>query len=120
MIIAHSDKEHFVQSFRRVLYLQQILFYNIQDLTSLKVTPAKLKNCMLKVNAEIERSVRHASQMTDEKTWQAISEDLEDDRLHDLSMLLEIFSDVKNIGQVVDIITQNKHTWAVPENEAIK
>lgn len=98
----------FTQSIRRVLYLQQLLKYNIEDLKRLSVTPIVIKNNAHKMLNAINYSQSDMMCRSTSETWDAVRSDLNSDQLHDISLFLDTLADINNIEEIRLVIEEHK------------
>ena len=114
MKIKPNEIKHFTTNLRRVLYLMQVLGYEMQSLKSQKVTPHFMKDGVTRVGNAVGKMLSDCMYQADAATWDAVKSDLTSEQLHDISRLLEWSAGVKNIGTVVDALMEIK-----PEPEAL-
>jgi hypothetical protein len=98
----------FTQSFRRVLYLQTLLKYNIEDLKRLSVTPSVIKDNAHRLLNAINYSQSDMMCRTTPANWDAVRSDLNSDQLHDISLFLDTIADIKNIEDIRQVIEEHK------------
>lgn len=94
----------FTLDLRRVLYLMQILKYNLVSLKKDSVTPGFIKaNCASTIDA-IESFKYNLN--TNPSMSALIEEDLGKDQLHDIANLLDLVSNLKDVDQINKVIVE--------------
>ena len=101
-------QKQFVQDLRRVLYLMQILKYNLEWLKMGDICPPLVKNGANGVFNSINHLMTNMRHVSSHQTWAAVQTDLNRDEVHDISLLLETVAGVKNVAEIVEIINNCK------------
>jgi hypothetical protein len=97
----------FAKTLRRVLYLFQILEYNLDDLKTNSNSSPTINNEVRLFNYRI-KALKSEIKYKVGDNWKHVNQELNSDRLHDISLLLERISNVDNISEITEIINQNK------------
>jgi hypothetical protein len=102
--------KHFTTDLRRLLYMNEITLFTLQSMKGNAVTPQWLKvainnqiNCIKNLKAELSR---RGSQ----ESWDAIYEDITDDRMHDIALHMDFIAPVRNIAQITSILQEHATT----------
>lgn len=94
---------------RRVLYFAQLYSYALEWLmqseagisSGMKTNAGNIRNAMKRFSDSVRL-------MGTPEHWEAINQDLNNDRLHDIALLLEEVANVQNVDEIVEIIHSTK------------
>ena len=99
----------YISDLRRTLYLMQLLRQSITDLNSQSVSPTLLKVNGKNIVNSINRFISDCQLKTNPETFAAVMTDLNSEQLKDMSLLIDTMSDVKNVGEITEILQQHKN-----------
>lgn len=94
----------FTQDLRRVLYMAQIFRYNLEWLKMGDLCPSFMKVDINNITNSINRLFADMMCKASRQTWEQVRCDLSREQLHDISLLLETVSNVKNVAEITEII----------------
>jgi Xaa-Pro aminopeptidase len=100
MITKEVEVKEFAKSLRNILYLAQILKYNIEWFKGLRVTPPNVKDAANRMLNGIKYFEGDCMTRGSRETWDAVKSDLSNDNLNEISLLLDTVSHIKNIEEV--------------------
>lgn len=103
-----QDIDRFALELKRVLYVSQMLSTYSEWLQMDKVTPSWLKTDIQNLRNSIRRMLADIQQTSTPEQWELIRADLDSDQLADLSELIDVCSNVKNISAITEIIKESK------------
>ena len=98
--------KHFTADIQRILYVQQLLQYSLESIKDNPICPAFIK---MDANNILSSMKRLKSDMSDKgkgASWQAITEDVSSDRIHDISLLLDTVRYITNINDIITTIQE--------------
>jgi len=99
--------KHFTSDVQRILYLSQMLRYNLIAIKENPLCPSFVK---VDANNILNAMGRLKSDMADRgtgKNWELISADVAGDKIHSLCELLDLLKNAQNLDTVVEVIKSN-------------
>jgi hypothetical protein len=106
--MTQQEIKYFTDSLRRTLYISKILLYEADTLKTCKNTPKKIKGGCKSVENAIHFLLAESMCEVTSKTWDSVRQELSRDELHDISQLLELMADVKNVAEITEILRELK------------
>lgn len=112
-----KQAKHFAQFLRRTLILMRLMKYNMDHIRHESYLPGEYKQrCAGFVNS-INMFLGFQKSKAKTATWNEINADLEHDRLHDISLLIDEVADIKDITPIIEAIREGKKNYIVEKNK---
>lgn len=105
--MASIQQKTFTDALRRVLYLSQILQYNLDSLKDTALCMPYLKEDANRVKNSI-RNMFGDIMIKFPEDWARTKEQLKGDKVHNLSLLLQAMEDVDNVEEITNVINSQK------------
>lgn len=102
--------KHFAGELRRILILQKMMLYCVQGMKHGNYLPKSFTQAMTGFSNSIYANQQFIRKQTTKETWAEIAADLENDKLHDISCLIDEVVDIQNIDDIIEVISKSKIT----------
>ncbi len=103
-----TPQQIFTQDLRRILYLSQILKWNVAAIKALPNCPSYLKadlnnlnNCIFRLFRQISISAKNPAD------WGKILVDLNNEDAKDISLMLDFCAGITNVGELVNVLEEH-------------
>jgi len=103
MITYEQKVNQFAIDLRRLLFLSRMFNYSLEWMRTSEVTPTYLKSDIKHIQDSIERLYRHMKN-DNPKSWERVAQELDKDRLHDLSLLIDEVAEAVNIEEITEVL----------------
>jgi hypothetical protein len=88
------------------MYLNQLLTYRLEFAKDSATIPPNLKNELNMGLKRMNAMKNGLMVMVGSEMWDKVKSDISADRLHDLSILLDIVGPMENIGELVEVLKE--------------
>lgn len=106
--MTEAQLNYFTDCYRRILYLNQLMIYNLESLKESSITTPAMKVASNNIKNAINRFNLVTSGYTRSETWQAAKDELTSDRAHDVSILFDTIVDVADLETIITAINMSK------------
>lgn len=103
-----QNAKRMAEMLRRLMIYQKLMIYEVQGLKGAEYIPNEYKQRMNGFAVSIHSLMSYQRSKTNKETWDAILEDLDKDKIHDIGLLVNEVVNIENIGDIVEIINKSK------------
>ena len=115
-----EDQKKYAMKLRRVLYLMQLMRFNLLFLKLDESTPGGFQQDIQNIFNSCNRMVITIRGEMERKKWEQFIATLTKDQMDNINLLLDALAEVNNIGDVVSFVNENKIIETDPEATANK
>ena len=104
-----QQAKHFAVELRRILVLQKLMLYCVDGMRNGRYLPKDFTQRMTGFANSIHMLQSFIRSKTTKETWDEITGDLNHDRLHDVSCLIDEVIDINNVEDILNVIKDAKY-----------